>query len=190
MRGENSVNHKPRRPRRYPNLQRRSPLILMVILLLFLSVVLGTTASFALAPTPLAQRAALKSIDPVPPDRQLAAEVYRDQCGSCHLALPPEVLPTESWRQILMSPRNHYGVSLNLIRAEIILIWSYLRDFSRVTVQGEAEPYRVVDSRFFKALHPRVTFAEPPSPKNCATCHNRAQEFDFRSLTPEWLDAP
>lgn len=183
-------------PRRYPNLRRRSPFVLMVLLLLLACLALGSSAAFALAPARstgsarAAAIAALESVDPVPANLQFAAEVYLEKCSACHLALPPEVLPSESWRQILTNPQDHYSVSLDLITPEILSIWGYLRDFSRAIADGEAEPYRVADSRFFKALHPRVEFPETPSPRNCATCHSRAAEFDFRSLRPEWLDAP
>jgi len=168
----------------------------MVLLLLLACLVLGSSAAFALAPrraaepAPWGAIAALESVDPVPADLQFAAEVYLEKCGACHLALPPEVLPSQSWRQILTNPQDHYSVSLDLITPEILLIWGYLRDFSRAIADGEAEPYRVADSRFFKALHPRVEFPEMPSPKNCATCHDRAAEYNFRRLRPEWLDAP
>ncbi|NJO19925.1 MAG: cytochrome C [Spirulinaceae cyanobacterium RM2_2_10] len=184
-----------RRVRRYPNLKRRSPLVLLAILLLFCCIALGTTASLALTPSHLAQQSAagdrnlLEAVDPIPADLQLSAEVYLEKCGTCHLALPPEVMPSETWRQLLMNPQDHYNVSLDLITPEILLIWRYLNNFSRALNEGESEPYRVADSRFFQALHPRVEFSETPGLETCATCHNRAAEFNFRSLTPEWLDA-
>jgi hypothetical protein len=61
-------------------------------------------------------------------------------------------------------------------------MWNYLKAFSRPEVANKPIPYRMKESRFFKALHPKVDFPQPVSPSSCVTCHPGAAQFDYRSL--------
>jgi mono/diheme cytochrome c family protein len=132
-----------------------------------------------------------KSVDPVPDRLQLGMELYRDRCGSCHLAIPPEVFPTQTWQQLLQNPQDHYGTTLkSIIRPELLIMWDYVSRFSRPLEEDETTPYRFGNSRYFKILHPRVDLPNPISHATCASCHPAAREFDFRYLAPEWEDAP
>ncbi|ACK65431.1 putative low-redox potential cytochrome [Rippkaea orientalis PCC 8801] len=119
-------------------------------------------------------------------------ELYRETCGSCHLALPPDVLPTETWQKLLEKPNDHYGTSIpNLIRLSQLLIWDYLRTFSRpIPTKNDPIPFYVAQSRYFKILHPRVEFTDPVTHKSCIVCHPGVKSFNFRTLTPQWDDAP
>jgi len=162
---------------------RKSPLVLLGLAVLW-SGVLG--AGLARASDP-----AIGTVDPVPERYQFSQELYLENCASCHIAVPPAVLPDATWRQIILNPERHYGTSLQpLVDPPRILIYSYLRDFSRPLSQGEQIPYGIDQSRYFKALHPRVEFTEPIRVGNCITCHPGAPDFNFRRLTPEWNDAP
>lgn len=129
------------------------------------------------------------TVDVVPQDLQFPMKLYLERCGSCHVAIPPEVLPQESWRRFLLDPR-HFNLTLDpLYRPEPRLIWSYLSTFSRTLREGEQLPYRIARSRFFKILHPRVEFPEPVTVSTCASCHPGAKDYNFRNLTAEWEDA-
>jgi hypothetical protein len=124
------------------------------------------------------------------PAQELGQEVYRNRCGTCHIALPPAVLPIESWRQQLIT-QEHYGQTLPpLSGIDRQLIWQYLQSGARPLLSGETEPYRVASSRYFRALHPRVPGAAGANVASCVTCHPRAEFFNFRQLTAEWDDAP
>lgn len=162
---------------------RKSPLILLCLAILW-SVGLGVGLARASDPT-------IGTVDPVAERYQFSQELYFENCATCHIAVPPAVLPDAAWRQLLLNPDRHYGVQLQpLVDPPRILIWSYLRDFSRPLMQGEQIPYGIDQSRYFKALHPRVEFTEPIRIGNCITCHPGAPEFNFRRLTAEWNDAP
>ena len=39
---------------------------------------------------------------------------YTDQCGDCHFAYQPELLPSKSWRLILDGTDDHFGETLDL----------------------------------------------------------------------------
>jgi hypothetical protein len=131
---------------------------------------------------------AIGTVDPVPVDYHLGQERYLMACGSCHVALPPAVMPSETWRQLLMDT-EHYGVELpTLLLTQQIPMWEYLRDFSRPLDVGESVPYRLNTSRYFAALHPEVDFAAPITVESCVTCHPSVSAFNYRQLSAEWQD--
>ncbi|MEB3279918.1 MAG: cytochrome C [Lyngbya sp.] len=145
-----------------------------------------------MSPEPLAVPShQIATVDRVPPRFELGQQLYLENCSGCHIALPPEVLPSQTWRQILQDTQ-HYGRQLQpLIDPPRLLIWNYLQTFSRpLNLQEEQLPFRVERSRFFKAIHPRVEFSQPISVNNCLNCHPGAAEYNFRSLTSEWIDSP
>ncbi len=126
------------------------------------------------------------TVDPVPVRYQLGQELYLENCASCHIALPPAVLPTQTWQQILQDSQ-HYGVQLPpLINPPRLLVWQYLQTFSRPRTKEEQTPYRLDDSRYFKALHPKVKLPRPIEISSCVSCHSSAANYNFRRLTPEW----
>jgi hypothetical protein len=132
----------------------------------------------------------LGTVDPVPQNQHLGQSLYLESCGSCHLAISPAVLPDETWRQLLQDTQ-HYGQQLpRFVDPPRLLIWNYLRAFSRPLAEGEAVPYRINNSRYFKALHPRVPLPQPVQLGSCISCHPGAGDYNFRSLSAEWQNAP
>lgn len=130
------------------------------------------------------------TVDPVASRYQLGEQLYLENCSSCHFAIPPAVFPTETWRNLLQD-QEHYGKQLPLIIGPSLLImWDYLRTFSRPQAEKEAIPYRVSSSRNFKALHPKVKLSQPANIASCVTCHPGAAAYNFRRLASEWENAP
>lgn len=159
--------------------------VITFLLLGFWSLLLGLGAAFAL------DNGTLKSTDLVPSRYQLGYESYLETCSGCHLPIPPAVLPIESWKRLLEQPDKHYGTSLTgFNRLTQRLMWDYLSTFSRPLSINEPLPLYVEQSRYFKALHPRVDLPKPTSSKTCLVCHPKAEQFDYRTLTPEWENAP
>lgn len=118
---------------------------------------------------------------------QLQQAAYARHCGTCHLALPAEVMPSQTWERLLADP-DHYGQRIQPpLGVDLQLAWSYLRPNSRPVQQGELVPFRLPDSRFFQALHPDVTFPYPPRVTTCIDCHPQAELGDFFSLKEEAL---
>jgi mono/diheme cytochrome c family protein len=178
---------KPPKARR----QRKSSAWVFV-LLLGLSSLFGwglTQGQVAVSQPPAAQ-VAVGTVDVVPPNLKLAQETYLAQCATCHIGIPPAVLPDQSWKAILQDS-NHYGVAWEPLRnPDLALVWKYLQTNSRPLNPDEQVPYRIARSRYFKILHPRVKLTEPVAVGTCATCHAGASQFNFRTLTPQWKDAP
>ena len=167
---------------------KRSPIGLFLLILLW-SLAMGWGLALVTNAQPTTQISATEAIgtvDEVPPGYQLGQELYLENCASCHIALPPAVLPTQTWKQILQDTQ-HYGAKLPpLIDPPRLLVWKYLQTFSRPHTTEEETPYRVDDSRYFKALHPRVKLPRPIEISSCVSCHSSAAEYNFRRLTPEW----
>lgn len=138
--------------------------------------------------TPPTIESTIGGVDPVPASLKQGESIYLQRCGTCHIALPPQLLPSQTW-QVLLPETNHYGVVLpEFQNPELTYTWDYLRFFSRPMKEDGLRPipYRVQRSEFFKILHPDVDFAEPVTPDTCIRCHPGVSELNFRQLSPEW----
>lgn len=184
------LNNLHRRRKLYQRQQRRtnkSPLILLLLILLWSLAMGWGLALVTNAQTPESE--AIGTVDPVPPRHQLGQELYLENCATCHIGIPPSVLPVESWKQIL-EDSQHYGASLPLlVDPPRLLVWNYLKTFSRFRDKEEETPYRVDDSRYFKALHPQVKVPRPVQISGCVSCHPGAADYNFRRLSSEWQTA-
>ncbi len=164
------------------NLGKKLSLIVLLIAFLF-----GMTTNVSRAST-LNNHSNLL-IAQVESSADLGREFYIENCGSCHIPIPAEVLPTDTWQKILEQPRDHYGETLpKMVNINVRLIWSYLKSYSRPSLEGETTPEFITNSRYFKALHPLVDLPKPVSYQSCKLCHTGTATLDYRSLTPEWDD--
>jgi cytochrome c553 len=175
--GDRSVANRSSR-----NLRRRSPLVLFLLLLLW-SIILGWGMAQAAAPT-------IGTVDVVPSRYQFGQQTYLATCATCHVGLPPAVMPTQTWADLLQDSQ-HYGTELTPLKEPYLTaVWKYISTYSRPILRNESIPYRLYQSRYFKALHPKVQIPRTVTVGSCIACHPAASQFDFRSLTPEWQDAP
>jgi Dihaem cytochrome c len=168
---------------------------LMLLLILF-TLLMGVGLAQALEPkmnplTPAGKKVEMVipeigTVDPVSDRDRLGQELYLDSCKSCHLAIPPAVMPTQTWQALLQDPQ-HYGVTIDLPQGpEQRILWNYLRNTSRpVANKEERVPYRIAESRYFKALHPKVKFETKAKLTTCISCHPSAQDYNFRKLSVE-----
>jgi len=164
---------------------RRKPIGLLLVILAW-SLAMGWLLALTNNVQGASQSNEIGTVDVVPAQYQLGQELYLENCSSCHIALPPSVLPTQTWKNLL-EDSQHYGVQLKpLIDPPRVLVWKYLSTFSRPLQKEEETPYRVNSSRYFKALHPRVKLPSPVQIGSCVSCHPSAAQFNFRRLTTEW----
>lgn len=161
--------------------------------LLFWSMVLGWGLAHATPPplpvdAPRINPSPLGAVDPVMERYQLGQTLYLENCATCHVGLPPSVMPSQTWADLLQD-NQHYGVEIKPLTEPLLqLVWGYMSTYSRPIIQRERVPYRLSQSRYFKALHPGVEFSTSITPGSCVTCHLNAQQYDYRSLAPEWGD--
>ncbi|WP_427159685.1 cytochrome C [Aliinostoc sp. HNIBRCY26] len=172
-----------KRKSRKPKLKRR-PLGLLLTILLW-SLAMGWLLAIATSAQSATPTSEIGTVDVVPARYQLGQELYLENCSSCHIALPPAVLPTQTWKDLL-EESQHYGVNIKpLLDPSRNLVWRYLSTFSRSHLKDEATPYRVNNSRYFKALHPQVKLPQPLQISSCVSCHPSAKEYNFRQLSSE-----
>jgi hypothetical protein len=163
---------------------KRRPLGLIFIILAW-SLAMGWLLALATSVQSATPPAEIGTVDVVPAQHKLGQELYIENCSGCHIALPPAVLPTQTWKNLL-EDSQHYGATIQpLVDPARILVWRYLSTFSRSKLQDEATPYRVNNSRYFNALHPQVDLPRPVQISGCVSCHPGAKEYNFRRLVSE-----
>jgi Dihaem cytochrome c len=125
-------------------------------------------------------------VDVVADRHQAGQEVYLNNCATCHIGVPPAVLPTQTWQELIQD-EQHYGVTIKLVEdADRRNLWRYLQTYSRPIAEGESVPYRIGKARYFRALHPGVKLPEKVQLESCVICHPGVNQFNFRQLSPEW----
>ncbi|MCZ6640764.1 MAG: hypothetical protein O7F71_04265 [Gammaproteobacteria bacterium] len=129
--------------------------------------------------------------------------LYIEECGACHLAYPPGLLPVQSWQGIMSGLEDHFGESAETDEDTATHIGNYLE---RVALQkGKPSPMsqmlrnmpadpplRITEFPAFIAAHAEIPkqlqvekldegFLSP-----CADCHRQAASglFDKELLHP------
>jgi hypothetical protein len=122
-----------------------------------------------------------KSVDEATGNYKAGLEIYLENCSTCHIPIPPAVLPTETWETILENPYDHYGTKIeSLVRFTQVLMWEYLSNYSRQLLVNETKPKYIAQSRYFFALHPQVKLPNPITHRSCIECHPQASDFKYR----------
>jgi len=58
--------------------------------------------------------------------RPVTNDLYRKECGSCHFAYLPGLLPARSWKVVMERADEHFGESLGLAPERLAQIQAYL----------------------------------------------------------------
>lgn len=122
---------------------------------------------------------------------------YAAECGACHLAYPPGLLPGDAWGRVMDSLSDHYGDDASLDPTTQARIRGYLnangadsstrvrsRAFAAVPILTD-QPPRITQTRYFQHKHdeipPRLVRDNPDvmSFSRCETCHQGAQRGRF-----------
>jgi hypothetical protein len=115
--------------------------------------------------------------------------VYKAECGSCHVAYPPKLLPPESWQELMQRLGKHFGSDASLDANASNEISRYLAvNAGRRDAPAGAEP-RITETRWFSKEHDKEVPAAlwksdaVRSAANCAACHTRAEDGDYSERT-------
>lgn len=124
-----------------------------------------------------------------------AAALYETECGACHLAYPPGLLPAASWRKVLGGLDSHFGENAELGGTERARIEAWLvgnaaesgsnRKSSKILRSlGGAAPLRITEVPYIRRKHHELkasVFERPSvgSRSNCNACHSGAAEGNF-----------
>ena len=123
--------------------------------------------------------------------------LYKEECGSCHMAYPAELLPTRSWKKMMSDLENHFGDNAELDKKTQLSIQTFLinnsaeksdyrhsRKFNRSIKQTDT-PLRISDVAYFKHEHDeipqRMVTGNPKvnSFSQCNACHSKAEQGSF-----------
>ncbi len=114
-----------------------------------------------------------------PPD-----PLYKEECGSCHVAYPPQLLPQRAWDELMSGLERHFGTNASLDPKTSEAIARYLAAHSMRRAVVTGAPPRITDTRWFRKEHDEVpphawTRPAVKSPANCAACHAGAEDGQF-----------
>jgi hypothetical protein len=124
--------------------------------------------------------------------------LYREECGSCHMAYSPGLLPTQSWKKIMGSLNNHFGENAELDPSVSQKLSDYLisqaadqsnyRRSQKImrSFNNDKIVDRITKTPYFVRKHdeiPRQLLVDNPkvsSFSQCSACHQNAEKGSFR----------
>jgi hypothetical protein len=116
-----------------------------------------------------------------------ANDRWKAECGSCHIAYPPQLLPAEAWHRMMSQLDRHFGTDASLDAADATEIGAFLGRHSASGRRARAagQSLRITETAWFVHEHDEVpagTWKHPgvKSAANCAACHTSAEQGDFR----------
>lgn len=121
--------------------------------------------------------------------------VVKAECGSCHLAFAPSMLPASSWSRMMDDLKNHFGEDASVDAATADRIKRYLTEnagdaggqrYGQILLSGsmatsaQNAPLRITELPNWVRRHREVSAAEWKrkdigSKANCTACHADAE---------------
>ena len=117
---------------------------------------------------------------------------YAENCGSCHFAYQPGLLPSGSWRKIVAGLEDHFGEAIALDNESKQTIVLYLvsnaaesssakRSVKIMNCLGDRTPIRITEIPYILREHheiPSRVFERKAvgSMSNCPACHRSAEK--------------
>lgn len=124
--------------------------------------------------------------------------LYQEECGGCHMAYPPGLLPAASWHKIMQGLEDHFGDNAELTDDAVQQLSGFLEAnaadrsnhrrsraiMEKVPYADAMAPMRITDLSYFRHEHdeiPRwiVKRAEVGSLSHCDACHRYAEKGSF-----------
>jgi hypothetical protein len=112
--------------------------------------------------------------------------LWQTECGSCHVAFPPRLLPAESWRALMSGLDKHFGSDASLDAKSAQEIGAFLeKNAGRNRHASSGKPVlRITETRWFQREHDEVSDRTWKNPKiksaaNCEACHTMAEKGNY-----------
>jgi hypothetical protein len=112
--------------------------------------------------------------------------LWQNECGACHVAFPPRLLPAESWRAVMSGLNKHFGSDASLDPATAREISTFLdKNAGSRRQETSGKPLlRITETRWFQREHDEVSDRTWKNPKvksaaNCAACHIQAESGNY-----------
>ncbi len=122
---------------------------------------------------------------------------YKKECGSCHFAYQPGLLPERSWVKLMSDLENHFETDASLDKEDNKRVLNYLidnsaekfRDYKRSrkindSIRRDETPIAISNTRYFKKEHRKIRRnmieqKEVKSIANCMACHKTADKGSY-----------
>lgn len=115
---------------------------------------------------------------------------FEEECTSCHMAYPPQMLHADSWRALMKGLSKHFGTDASLDEKRRAAITDFLvanaggRKTGTTRDAGGKPLIRITETARFEKKHREVsaaTFkrASIKSTSNCSACHTRAAAGNY-----------
>lgn len=122
-------------------------------------------------------------------------QMVKDECGSCHMAFQPQMLPKKSWKKIMETLDEHFGEDVSLDEKSSQKIKRYMMKnaadagwfsgrFMR-GIDGDYAPIRITETPYWIREHnhevPSYAWSDPKvkSKSNCLACHQAANKGNY-----------
>ena len=115
--------------------------------------------------------------------------LYKEECGSCHLAYPPGLLHNSGWQKIMDGLDKHFGDNAELDKEVHQQLMTFLLKYSKSRTGGRSSTgpvIRISQSVWFTHEHDEIPARmikgndKVRSLSNCQACHRQAEQGSFR----------
>ena len=110
---------------------------------------------------------------------------WKSECGSCHIAYPPQLLPASSWRALMSGLDKHFGSDASLDPQTAAGIAAFLeKNAGRDRSLSRTPASRITETRWFVHEHDEVPDRVWKNPQvksaaNCTACHVDGDKGDY-----------
>lgn len=115
---------------------------------------------------------------------------WKAECGSCHLAYPPKLLPAPAWRRLMAGLDQHFGSDASIDPRSAAEIGAFLESNAGQGKRrgSDSGTLRISEAPWFRRKHDEVAASTWKNPKvqtaaNCSACHVGAERGDFDEHT-------
>lgn len=123
--------------------------------------------------------------------------LYLKECGSCHFAYQPGLLPSRSWDRVMEGLGEHFGTDASLDSADKQSILVYLQKNAadksvnykksrkiNESIAATETPVAITKTRYFIQKHREIgreliQQKEVKSLSNCMACHTKADKGSY-----------
>ncbi len=121
---------------------------------------------------------------------------WQENCGECHLAYHPSLLPIRSWHRLLEEQHDHFGEDLFLTPDTVAALFEYAKGNSAEQVSRELSwrtlrslaadttPLRITELSYWREVHRDIDasaweHSSVSGKFNCGACHRDARQGGF-----------
>ena len=138
--------------------------------------------------------------DEAPGVASVTSKLYEQECGACHFAYQPGLLPARAWKKTMDNLSDHFGEIVELEKGDLAALTEYLtkdaadRSGNKFAISGKIirslgdkeTPVRITEVPYIVRKHHELStrhIGKNPDVKslsNCTACHTKAETGSFR----------